>query len=105
MKAFASRKLGDNWTLRRRRTRLIFPVSGLGQRNGTRAPNLLLLCTPKGPTMSRLPSGRVLPLLNQIRRVAADGLADADFADICSSGKGQPSFLHAECGENLGPEE
>jgi hypothetical protein len=55
--------------------------------------------------MSRLPSGRVLPLLNQIRRVAADGLADADFADICSSGKGQPSFLHTECGENLGPEE
>jgi hypothetical protein len=27
------------------------------------------------------------------------------FADICFSGKGQPSFLHTECGENLGPEE
>jgi Resolvase, N terminal domain len=61
--AFVSRKLGDNRTLRGKRTRLIFPVSGLGQRNGTRAPNPLLLCTPQGPTMSRFPSGRVLPPL------------------------------------------
>jgi hypothetical protein len=54
--------------------------------------------------MRRSRSGRVLPPLNEILRVSTSGLADIDLAEIYSGGKGQPCLLHAECGENLGPE-
>src|SRR5450755_1780817 len=57
--------------------------------------------------MSRFPSGRVLPPLNEIGRISTGGLADAYLADIKSSNLAEKvtfSSANGECGENLGPE-
>jgi hypothetical protein len=92
-----SGKLGDSRTMRGKRTRLIFPASGLANEMARERLTRTYFARPWGRQWVGFPRGAFC-------RPSTDALADADLADIYSSGKGQRSLLHAECRANLGPE-